>query len=307
MKYELTPAQLVPEVIGELSELPSQEQKDEGQLLRHPSDTFIVAFRELLESGVQLCQDHKQALTTPEDSEKAADVDMRLRLSLRLFHSRVSEYLEACKKIIYSVKPDKEAGKANRSLHDATKPFYDQAKMIDNFIKHQQRAVRTVYAQWPEGQMIGYQIEGAIGAGAVGAEPKIHRYPGTAFSVNRALKEYACDIYFVANALKSVLKLPKPIERKRLSELENLAARFLDLVADVPLFFLPDEQQLPMPLVKKRADGTYLLECPSTTLPANRKPHLMDMKFRFIPSTHALTVEIPYSGIARPWEKPQKK
>jgi len=307
MKYELTPAQLVPEVVIELTELPAQEHKDEGQLLRHPSDTFVVAFRELLESGVQLCQDHKQALATPEDSEEANDVDTRLRLSLRLFHSRVSEYLEACKKIIYSVKPEKEAGKVNRSLHDATKPFYDQAKMIDNFIKHQQRAVRTVYAQWSEGKIIGYQIEGAIGTGAVGAEPKIHRYPGTAFSVNRALKEYACRIYLVANALKSVLNLPKPAEQKRLSELEKLAAKFLDLVANIPLFFFPDEQQLPVPLVKKRADGTYLLEYPSITLPANRKPHPMNMKFRFTPSAHTVTVEVPYSGTARPWEKPQKK
>jgi len=160
-----------------------------------------------------------------------------------------------------------------------------------------------VYATWPKGQIIGYQVEGAIAVGAVGAERQIHRYAGTAFSLNRALKYHACHIYLMASALQTVLKLPKPCAQQPPQKHEPLAATFLDLVAEIPMLFFPDELSEDLPLVKKRSDGAFLLECPSSVKPDNRKPHVMNVNFRFEVSAHARSVEPPYYGQERPWER----
>ena len=302
MKYVLSPAQLIPDVVSELYWLPL-EKLQEGQVLRHPADTFIVVFRELLESGIQVCHDHQLALATPGSTAESGDVDMRLRRSLRGFHTCLADYANACKTVILSVRTGKEVDRGSRAFRAATNPYYDHVAMVENFIKHQHRVLRTVYARWPDGQIVGYQVEAALGMGAVGAEPKIHRYPGTAFSLNRSLKYHACHIYLMAAALQTILDLPKAEEKKRFAELEKLAATFLGLVADIPMLYFPDEQKLPVPLVKKRVDGTFLLECPSSATPINRKPHEMNLNFTFHVSAHAATVEIPYLGLKRPWER----
>jgi|GEM_PF-4618642 len=308
MKFELKKSDLVPAVLSELTALPPKDYFDEGKLLRHPSDTFIVAYRELLESGVNLCLDYQEALASTYAPDDPSDRDSRLRGALRLFHSRVAEYFEASKKIIDSTKSGKEAGKVNRAFRDATNPFHDQAKKIDNFIKHQQRAIRTVDVRWAEGHLIGYQIEGVLSDGTADAEPQIHRHSGTAFSVNRMVKVYACHIYLVANALKSVLGLPKPTDHNGHPELEKLAGRFLDLVSEVPSFFLPDEQFEPVPLVKKRADNTYLLLYPAALRPDNAARQVYNINFRFIPSHHTNKLIPPYGPhIQRTWEQRLKK
>lgn len=303
MKYVLSGATLVPEVVSALHELPDEAVRHEEQLLRHPADTFMVVFRELLESGIQTCRDHQAALATSGDAAEAGDVDLRLRRSLRGLHTCLADYINACKTIIHTTSAHALAEKAGRSFRAASNPYYDQILTIDNFIKHQQRTLRTVYARWPEGQIIGYQVEGVLRAGTVGAEPTIHRYPGTAFSLNRSLKFHACHIYLMSAALQTTLKFPKPKEHKDFPELARLATKFLELVAEVPPFFFPDEQKLPVPLVKRSTDSTFILEYPSSAKPTNRRPHVMDMHFRFYPSVNTPSVEVPYLGLDRPWER----
>jgi len=303
MKYILTPAQLMPEVVAQLHNVPASECYFDGKLLRHPADIFTQVFQGLLESGIQLCRDHRQALDTPGDAPDAVEVDKNLLRSLRVFHTSLGDYVNACRSVIYYVRTKDEANKVNQDFKAAANPYYGHVTKVDNFIKHQQRTLRTVYAAWPQGQIIGYQVEGVVAVGAVGAERQIHRYAGTAFSLNRALKYHACHIYLMASALQTVLKLPKPGERQSAQVHESLAATFLDLVAEIPMLFFPDELSEDVPFVKKRSDGAFLLECPSPVRPNNCKPHAMNLNFRFAVSAHARTVEIPYLGTERPWEQ----
>ena len=304
MKYILTQAQLMPEVVAQLHSVPASECYFEGKLLRHPADIFTQVFQGLLESGIQLCQDHRQALETLGDAPDAVKVDKHLLRSLRAFHTSLGDYVNACRSVIYYVRTKDEANKGNQDFKAAANPYYDHVTKVDNFIKHQQRALRTVYAAWPQGQIIGYQVEGVIKVGAVGAERQIHRYAGTAFSLNRALKYHACHIYLMASALQTVLKLPKPGEQQSVLGHEPLAATFLDMVAEIPMLFFPDELSEEVPLVRKRSDGAFLLECPSSVKPDNRKTHEMNLNFRFTVSAHAHTVEMPYHpGAERPWER----
>lgn len=303
MKYMLSGATFVPEVVSALHELPVEAVRHDEQLLRHPADAFMVVFRDLLESGIQTCRDRQVALATSADAAQANDVDLRLRRSLRGLHTCLADYINACRTIILATSAHAAATKAGRSFRAATNPYYDHVLTIDNFIKHQQRTLRTVYARWSEGQIIGYQVEGVLHAGTVGAEPKIHRYPGTAFSLNRSLKFHACHIYLMSAALQTTLKLPKPKEHKVFTELARLASTFLALVADIPPFFFPDEQKLPVPLVKRSTDSSFILEYPSSAKPANRRPHVMNMNFRFYPSVNTPSVEVPYLGLNRPWER----
>lgn len=303
MKYILPPTRLMPEVVSQLNNLPATECHFDGKLLRHPADTFAQVFLGLLESGIQLCRDHRQALETSEDALDAVAVDKRLLRSLRAFHTSLGDYVNACRSVIYYVRTKDEANKGNQDFKAAANPYYDHVTKVDNFIKHQQRALRTVYAAWPQGQIIGYQVEGPINVGTVGAERLIHRYAGTAFSLNRALKYHACHIYLMASALQTVLKLPKPDEQPSAHEHGRLAATFLDMVAEIPMLFFPDELSEEVPLVKKRSDGAFLLECPSSEKPANRRTHEMTLNFRFEVSPHALSVEMPYLGTERPWDR----
>ena len=303
MKYILTPVQLMPEVVTQLHNVPATECYFDGKLLRHPADIFTRAFRELLESGIRLCRDHQQALDTPGDAHDAIEVDKRLLRSLRVFHTSLGDYVNACRSVIYYVKTKNAANKGTQDFKAAANPYYDHVMKVDNFIKHQQRALRAVYAAWPQGQIIGYQVEGVITVGTVGAERQIHRYAGTAFSLNRAMKYHACHIYLMASALQTVLKLPKPDEQQSIQKHEPLAATFLDLVAEIPMLFFPDELREEVPLVKKRSDGTFLLECPSAVKPDNRKPHVMNVTFRFEVSAHDRSVEAPYFVQGRPWER----
>ena len=138
-------------------------------------------------------------LSTPGDAPDAIDVDKRLLRSLRAFHTGLGDYVNACRSVIYYVKTKEGANKGNQEFKAAANPYYDHVTKVDNFIKHQQRALRTVYAAWPHGQIIGYQVEGAVAVGVVGPERQIHRYHGTAFSLNRALKYHACHIYLMAS------------------------------------------------------------------------------------------------------------
>ena len=303
MKYVLTPAQLMPEVVAQLHNVEAMECYFDGKLLRHPADTFTQVFRGLLESGIQLCRDHQQALSTPGDAPDAIDVDKRLLRSLRAFHTGLGDYVNACRSVIYYVKTKEGANKGNQEFKAAANPYYDHVTKVDNFIKHQQRALRTVYAAWPHGQIIGYQVEGAVAVGVVGPERQIHRYHGTAFSLNRALKYHACHIYLMASALQTVLELPRSVGKQPEQGHEPLAATFLELVADIPMLFFPDELHENVPLVKKRSDGAFLLECPSPVKPDNHKPHSMNVNFRFEVSLHARSVELPYCGQERPWER----
>jgi hypothetical protein len=303
MKYVLTPTQLMPGVVAQLQNVPATECYFEGKLLRHPADIFTLVFRNLLESGIALCQDHRQALETLGNAPDAHAVDKRLLRSLRAFHTSLGDYVNACRSVIYYVRTKDEAKKGNQDFKAAANPYYDHVTKVDNFIKHQQRALRTVYASWPQGQIIGYQVEGMITVGAVGAELLIHRYAGTAFSLNRAMKYHACHIYLMASALQTVLKLPKPDEQQPAQNHEPLAATFLDLVAEIPMLFFPDELGENVPLVKKRSDGVFLLECPSSVKPNNCKTHEMNVNFRVEVSVHALAVEMPYLGTERPWER----
>ena len=82
-----------------------------------------------------------------------------------------------------------------------------------------------------------------------------------------------------------------------------MAATFLDLVAEIPMLFFPDELSEEVPQVKKRLDGAFLLECPSSEKPDNRKTHVLNVNFRFDVSAHARSVELPYCGQERPWER----
>lgn len=302
MKYILKPAQLRPEVVAQLRDVPAVERFDEGKLLRHPEDTFAQVFRDLLENGIHLCRDHTQALSTPGDAPDTIEVDQRLRRSLRIFHTSIGDYIDGCRSVIYYVRPD-DHKRVWREFRQATSPYFDFASKIDNFAKHQQRALRTVYAQSPHGPIVGYQVEGAIGVGAVGAERLIHRYPATAFSLNRALKYHACHIYLMAAALKTVLNLSAASGEHLAAGQDSGAATFLEQVAAIPMLFFPDEQLEQVPLVRKRTDGSFLLECPSLVKPDNHRPHVMNLNFRFSPTAHALQVEIPYMDADRPWER----
>ena len=78
MKYTLTPAQLMPEVVAQLHNVAATECYFDGKLLRHPADIFTQVFRGILESGIQLCRDHRQALETLGDAPDAIEVDKRL-------------------------------------------------------------------------------------------------------------------------------------------------------------------------------------------------------------------------------------
>lgn len=110
----------------------------------------------------------------------------------------------------------------------------------------------------------------------------------------------------MASALQNVLKLPELGAQQLAQKHEPLAATFLDLVAEIPMLFFPDELSEDVPLVKNLSDGAFLLECPSSVKPDNRKPHLMNVNFRFEVSAHAPTVEAPYLGTERPWERKSK-
>lgn len=302
MKYILKPTQLYPAVVAQLCDVPAAERLHEGKLLRHPEDIFAQVFRELVENGKHLCRDHVQALSTPDDAPDAIEVDQRLRRSLRIFHTSIGDYIDGCRSVIYYVRPD-DHKTMWRNFRQATNPYFDFAAKIDNFAKHQQRALRTVYAQCPQGPIIGYQVEGAIGVGAVGAEPLIHRYPATAFSLNRALKYHACHIYLMAAALRTVLNLPSASETRLAAGQYPEAATFLEQVATIPSLFFPDEQFEQVPVVRKRTDESFLSECPSSVRPDNHFPHEMNLKFRFSPTAHAREMEIPYMGTDRPWER----
>lgn len=300
MRYELKPGNLVPEVLYGLHGVPPVPVMEDEDRLAHPADIFVSVFRNLIESGILLCQDHQSALVAEEGVDKE-QIDLRLRRSLRGFHTCLADYVNACRTISKTVAG---SDKAARAFRTNAGEYYDQVMTLDNFVKHRHRPLRTVYARWPKGQIIGYQIEAAIGEGAVGAEPKIHRYPGTAFSINRALAYHTCSIFFMAAALRNTLQIPvSTTDAKEDGALHKPLDRFLELVSQVPRLYFPDEMRLPVPLVKKRSDGGYVVECPSSSKPQNRRPHVMDMTFVTHYSPHAPRLEVPYLGTCRPWEQ----
>lgn len=298
IRNELKPARLVPDVLSALQLVAPTMTEQEGNRLLHPADIFRSVFQELMESGIQLCEAHQAALAAAHGDLKA-EADTRLRRSLRSFHTCLADYINACRTISKIVAGGE---KAARTFRSNAGEYYDHVMMVDNFIKHQHRTVRTVYAHWPRGQIIGYQIEAAIGEGAVGAEPKIHRYPGTAFSINRALAYHACSIFFIATTLRTTLQLPVgTTSTKESGALHGLVAAFLDQVSAVPRLYLPDEIHLPSPLVRKQGDGTYLLKFPSQAKPLNHRPHVLSLTFVSHVSRHTRVLEIPYLSTHRPW------
>lgn len=309
MKYRLLASKLTPEVVYFLDAIPAGKSRHEELKLRHPADNFVLVFGSVIESGIQLCRDQVTAMSLEEASKEAIDFDARLRLSIIAFYESLAKYIDGCRTIIRCLTSDKDLTKKGREFSAAIEDYKKHVGTVANFIKHQQRDVRPVHAEWPDGRIVGFFVEGVVGDGEIGCEPEVHKYPGTAFSLNRMMKYHACHIYLVASALQSTLNLHGDKSDKTLAKLEGSIAEFLRLICDIPMLFFPDEHHEIVPLVKRVASGGegFLLEYPSRVKASNRALHVMNMHLRIDVGLHAHKFSVPYMVPGGPWVKRVKQ
>jgi hypothetical protein len=282
MKFEVPKkaAGYMPEVFLLLNSLNDDFVFSDEHQLSHPVDIFSLTFGDAMDCIYVLAKSVNDETENVMYGGKTSDErlsEIRRQIFDLLFYT--SNFVEGCQSIIKSIFPngDKRLSKAARDFRGNVKEYTFHASQLINKVKHQHRRPRTFTFAYENKIIIGYYLDGLVDKGVLGPDPELHRpYKGfrTGFSLNRVIPYHLCNLYYVSACLASVVKgyvkvdglLDTNYEDKRFRE------TFAE-VAKIPCMLLPDEMEMPIPVVKCKSDGGYRLEFPGRNEVINKKIH----------------------------------
>lgn len=286
MKYELPSKRsgYLPEVISFLETLDDQYVFSENHELSHPSDIFMLTFRDAIECISRLSKsvdDATQSIALDKNLTNERLSEIRHEIFDLLFYS--ANFVEGCLSIIKSLFPkgDKRFNKAVREFRNNVEEYVSHASTLINRVKHRHRRPRVFTFIFDKKIIIGYYLEGVVEKGVLGPDLELHKsYRGmlTGFSLNRAIPYHLCNLYYVSACLAHTVKEygrfstnndgvdVKSVESKWLCEA-------LTKAANIPCLLLPDEFEKPLPVVILKNDSRYILELPGRKEILNRRLH----------------------------------
>lgn len=289
MKFELPNkvAGYFPTVFSQLTSLDDDHVYDHEQQLSHPSDIFLLTFRDAIDCLYVLAKsvnEISELTARGENIETNRLSEMRRQIFDLLFYT--GNFVEGCQSIIKSLFPkgDKRLTKVSRVFRvfrENIEEYTSHASQLINKVKHQHRRPRTFTFKHDNKIIVGYYLEGLVQKGVLGPDPELHKlYNGarTGFSLNRALPYHLCNIYYVSACLASIIKT---YGRTGVASDVKIDDSFLHEalleVSKIPCILLPDEMEKPLPAVICKNDKIFRLDFPGKKEIINQYFHIADV------------------------------
>jgi len=150
----------------------------------------------------------------------------------------------------------KKFGVAHACRRDTA--YRDRVGRIVNLIKHRAGRFRPVFMHWNEMGVPGYFIEGVLGDGVVGPDPRIHPGGNTAISLFRDARYHFVHMYLVGSALQRLItdvmgtSPVEPPSGNPRAEPEFPIREVGRRLSLLPRIVFPDELHLPDPMIRLR-------------------------------------------------------
>jgi hypothetical protein len=230
---------------------------------RHPFAAYNISLTTIARRLISVLENLEplEVRVHHENNQTAISDELLLEAMDHLLDS-LMEHMDVCGGILRSffASPDeKRFKKVFADFKTSVEPYRKHIGGIDNYIKHNQGKLRSVFFSWLGGACLGYFVEGPVGNGILGPVGKIHSGENTAFSFNRDIPYHLCSVFAIgarlANALHAidrrlvVLPLPKMVEGQY-----SDWCKALQMVAGLPKVFFPDEVVKGVPKVHLNRD-----------------------------------------------------
>lgn len=282
MKYELPndAAGYLPEVFSLLKALDDDHLHGHEHQLSHPAEIFLLTFSDVIGCINRLTRsvnDLARATQATGGTKNDQLGEIRHQVFDLLFYS--GNFVEGCLSIVKSLFPrdDKRGSRAIREFRSNVDAYISHASQLINKVKHQHRRPRVFTFRFEDKIIVGYYLEGLVGAGVLGPDPELHKsYKGlhTGFSLNRAIPYHLVNLYYVSACLSTIVRAHgksgvsngKPPSDEWLRDA-------LKEAASIPCLLLPDEIEKPLPTITLKENERIVLELPGKMKILNRRPH----------------------------------